>query len=72
MIARFQTWNQHFDIARRLVKVIESRDLKTPGQWVDWIHRVERLPAKCRQWVWRQMGDRLSPETVRYLQTWGR
>lgn len=74
MIARSRPWNEPFDIARRLIDVIDSQNILswTKGQWEDWRHRLERLPANCRQWVWRQMGERFSPETVRYLQTRGR
>jgi len=70
MNTRFQIWDKHFDIARRLVKVIDSQDLKTPGQWVDWLHRVRRLPGSCRQWVWQKVNERLPAETIRYLQSW--
>jgi hypothetical protein len=70
MNTRFQFWDKHFDIARHLVKVIETSDLKTPGQWVDWLHRVRRLPRNCQLWVWRKVNECFPAETVRYLQSW--
>jgi hypothetical protein len=57
-------------IANNLVRVIETRRFTTAGYWVDWIQRVEHLPLRLQQCVWKRVTQILPADTVRYLKTW--
>lgn len=72
MIARPLIWTRDYDIAKKLIEAIKTQDLLTwtPGRWNDWLKRVQRLPVRCRQWIWRKAGENLPNEVIRYLQSW--
>ena len=58
------------EVSDRILEMVASGELKTPGNWADMLHHLNRLPPRLRTYTWQKLALYLPPETVLYLKRW--